>query len=151
MSDHIKTLPVLALRGINIFPGTIMHFDVKRQKSITALDEAMKDGQIIFLLAQKQAHIESPNTDEDLYLDGTITKIKQLIKLPNKTHDVNIDFFNDHKPEINYKEIYQKNCKNEELTNWYYEKYLLGYSYSTSLKKIYSTKKLLVCRQAVMV
>lgn len=39
-----------------------------------------------------------------------------------------------------YKEIYQKNCKNEELTNWYYEKYLLGYSYSTSLKKIYSTK-----------
>lgn len=39
-----------------------------------------------------------------------------------------------------YKEIYQKNSKNEELTNWYYERYLLGYSYSTSLKKIYSTK-----------
>ncbi len=84
MSDHIKTLPVLALRGINIFPGTIMHFDVKRQKSIAALDQAMKDGQVIFLIAQKHAHIESPNTNEDLYLEGTITKIKQLIKLPNK-------------------------------------------------------------------
>lgn len=79
-----QILPVLALRGINIFPTTIMHFDVKRQKSIKALDVAMNAGQMIFLVAQKKAHIEEPNIQEDLYEYGTVTRIKQLIKLPNK-------------------------------------------------------------------
>lgn len=82
--DGVIQLPVLALRGINIFPKTIMHFDVKRQKSIRALDKAMKSGQQIFLVAQKQAHIEEPEMGTDLFEFGTITKIKQLIKLPNK-------------------------------------------------------------------
>ena len=54
MSDHILEMPVLALRGLNIFPGTIMHFDVKREASISALDAAMKKGQKIFLVAQKK-------------------------------------------------------------------------------------------------
>lgn len=84
MEENIMALPVLVLRGINIFPNTIMHFDVKRQKSIKALDEAMLSGQMIFLVAQKYAHIEEPNITEDLFEYGTITKVKQLIKLPNK-------------------------------------------------------------------
>ncbi len=58
MSDQteqqLKQLPVLALRGINIFPKTIMHFDVKRQKSIKALDVAMKSGQMIFSCCSKK-------------------------------------------------------------------------------------------------
>lgn len=84
MSDHIRELPVLALRGLNLFPGTIMHFDVKRSKSIRALDDAMKNGQRIFLTAQKDRRIENPDSIDALYKDGTITKIKQIIKLPNK-------------------------------------------------------------------
>ena len=84
MTDNQMNIPVLALRGINIFPKTIMHFDVKRPKSIKALDQAMKQGQKIFLVAQKQAHVEEPDIMTDLYEIGTLTKIKQLIKLPNK-------------------------------------------------------------------
>lgn len=84
MSDHIQEMPVLALRGLNIFPGTIMHFDVKRTKSISALDYAMKNGQKIFLVAQKDRDTEDPKTAEELYMDGTVCKIKQIIKLPNK-------------------------------------------------------------------
>ncbi|MBC7959451.1 MAG: endopeptidase La, partial [Vallitaleaceae bacterium] len=75
-------IPVLALRGINIFPEMVMHFDVKREKSIEALEYAMERNQIVFLVAQKEAHLEEPNAKEDLYEQGTITKIKQLIKLP---------------------------------------------------------------------
>ncbi|VDN47372.1 class III heat-shock ATP-dependent LonA protease [Petrocella atlantisensis] len=84
MTEHAIILPVLPLRGINLFPNTIMHFDVKRDKSVKALDQAMLEGQMIFLVAQKQAHVEEPGIVEDMYKDGTITKIKQLIKLPNK-------------------------------------------------------------------
>lgn len=84
MEEITLRLPILALRGINLFPKTIMHFDVKRQKSINALDYAMKNGQKIFLVAQKQAHIEEPNELEDLFEFGTITRVKQMIKLPNK-------------------------------------------------------------------
>lgn len=75
-------LPVLPLRGINIFPEMAMHFDVKREKSIEALENAMYRNQQIFLIAQKEAHIDDPNVQTDLYDDGTISRIKQLIKLP---------------------------------------------------------------------
>ncbi len=84
MSDHILEMPVLALRGLNIFPGTIMHFDVKREASISALDAAMKKGQKIFLVAQKKQAIEKPSSIDELYMDGTVSRIKQIIKLPNK-------------------------------------------------------------------
>ena len=84
MSDHIRELPILALRGLNLFPGTIMHFDVKREKSISALEYAMQNGQRIFLTAQRDRREEDPDAKEALYKDGTITKIKQIIKLPNK-------------------------------------------------------------------
>ncbi len=83
MSDQLQELPILALRGLNIFPGTIMHFDVKRQKSINALDHAMKHGQKIFLVAQKQHQTEDPKTTAEIYVHGTISRIKQIIKLPN--------------------------------------------------------------------
>ncbi|PKM50933.1 MAG: endopeptidase La [Firmicutes bacterium HGW-Firmicutes-7] len=75
-------LPVLALRGINLFPEMVMHFDVKREKSIEAIDFAMQKHQMIFLVAQKEAHLEEPNAKIDLYEQGTVARIKQMIKLP---------------------------------------------------------------------
>ncbi len=75
-------IPILALRGINLFPDMMMHFDVKREKSIEALEYAMETNQQILLVSQKEAHLEEPNPLDDLFEVGTIAKIKQLIKLP---------------------------------------------------------------------
>ncbi|TCT14652.1 ATP-dependent Lon protease [Natranaerovirga pectinivora] len=74
-------LPLLALRGLTIFPDMIIHFDVNRTKSINALEKSMVEDQLIFLIAQKEAQVDEPNP-EDLYNVGTIARIKQLIKLP---------------------------------------------------------------------
>ncbi|MCT4596871.1 MAG: endopeptidase La [Vallitalea sp.] len=81
MGDNIIEIPLLALRGINVLPGMIIHFDVKRKKSINALEEAMTDNQLIFLVAQKDAKDEEIEIN-NIYDIGTISKIKQLIKLP---------------------------------------------------------------------
>ena len=64
-----------------MFPYIIMHFDVGREKSIKALDQAMLNNQLIFLAAQKDARSDTPNTDE-IYNIGTISRVKQLVKLP---------------------------------------------------------------------
>lgn len=79
--EKILQLPLLALRGINVFPNMIIHFDVKREKSVNALEKAMVDDQLVFLVAQKKIDVETPGLD-DLYECGTISRIKQLIKLP---------------------------------------------------------------------
>lgn len=84
MSDHIKNYPILALRGLTIFPGIVMHFDVKREKSIDALNKAMNHGQKIFLTAQKKQETEDPVTMSEIYAYGTIARVKQIVKLPNK-------------------------------------------------------------------
>lgn len=81
MGETITKLPLLALRGINVLPDMIIHFDVNRKKSANALEEAMTDEQLVFLVAQKDAEEEEPLID-NLYKFGTISKIKQLIKLP---------------------------------------------------------------------
>lgn len=81
MEKTIMKIPLLALRGINVLPDMIIHFDVNRKKSVNALEEAMTNQQLIFLVAQKDAKEDEPSTD-DLYKIGTISKIKQLIKLP---------------------------------------------------------------------
>ena len=82
--DDIKRLPLLPLRGLSIFPYMVLHFDVGREKSIRALEEAMISDQLIFLVTQKDAHTDLPDT-EDFYEVGTISKIKQLLKLPGDT------------------------------------------------------------------
>ncbi len=83
MNNNTIEMPVLALRGITIFPGMMMHFDVKRPRSVAALEEAMKRDQRLFLAAQKMAQVEEPDPASDLYMDGNVTKIKQMIKLPS--------------------------------------------------------------------
>lgn len=79
--SYEKQLPMMAMRGIVIFPYMITHFDVGRPKSIRALEAAMADEQTIFLVAQRDIEVDEPSLD-DLYLVGTIAKIKQVIKLP---------------------------------------------------------------------
>lgn len=90
--DNVRTqeLPLLPLRGLTVFPYVIMHFDVGRVKSIKALDQAMLNNQLIFLAAQKDAKSDSPEADE-IYNVGTISKVKQLVKLPGDTIRVLIE------------------------------------------------------------
>lgn len=76
-----KTLPVIPLRGLTVFPYMVLHFDVGRERSINALEEAMVSDQMIFLSSQKEAEMSSP-TSEDVYEVGTISRIKQMLKLP---------------------------------------------------------------------
>ncbi len=78
---EIYKLPILPLRGLAIFPSTITHFEVAREKSIKALEEAMENEQIIFLTTQKNVDIELP-VEDDFYKFGTICKIKQMLKIP---------------------------------------------------------------------
>lgn len=76
--------PLLPIRGITIFPHMVLHFDVGRPKSILALEEAMVNNQIIFLVSQKDHKTENPSV-EDIYNIGTLSKVKQILKLPGDT------------------------------------------------------------------
>ncbi len=84
MSDDVKVLPLIPLRGIIIFPYMVMHFDVGRKESILALEDAMVNKQEVFLAAQKNAKTEAPEAS-DIYSTGTICTIKQVLKLPGDT------------------------------------------------------------------
>ncbi|SHI42166.1 endopeptidase La [Lutispora thermophila] len=84
MSSNVKRLPLLPLRGLSIFPYMVLHFDVGREKSIKALEEAMINDQLIFLVTQTDANTDLPEED-DFYRVGTISKVKQLLKLPGDT------------------------------------------------------------------
>jgi ATP-dependent Lon protease len=85
--NYTKTeqeLPLIPLRGLAIFPYMILNFDVGRDVSLKALDEAMLAQELVFLTSQKEAEIDEP-TEEDFYHVGTICKVKQMIKLPGET------------------------------------------------------------------
>jgi len=79
--NSVKTMPMIPLRGLSIFPYMVLHFDIGREKSISALEKAMMMNQLVFLSAQKDAETDLP-THEDFYKIGTIAKIKQMLKLP---------------------------------------------------------------------
>lgn len=81
---NMQVLPLLPLRGISVFPYMMLHFDVGRDKSINALDESMVKDQLIFLVSQKDASTDDPGI-EDFYHVGTVSRIKQLLKLPGDT------------------------------------------------------------------
>lgn len=75
-------LPMIALRGLVIFPNTLLHFDIVREKSILALENAMVNKQEIFVSMQKDITIENPE-DDDIETMGTICKVTQVVKMPN--------------------------------------------------------------------
>ncbi len=80
-TNTMVTMPALALRGLTIFPNMLLHFDVGRESSIKALDEAMTSGQTIFLVAQRDLAVENPQ-EGDLYTIGTISNVRQILRLP---------------------------------------------------------------------
>lgn len=80
--NEFMHMPIVALRGLTVFPGMSLHFDVGRKKSIAALKNAMNNDQRIFLVAQKDAGVNEPELD-DLYEVGVVCEIKQMIKIPN--------------------------------------------------------------------
>ncbi len=78
--NHIKVYPCVPLRGISIFPNTIVHFDIGRDKSVRALEAAMADDKLIFVSSQKDESVLIP-TFNDIYDVGTIVKVKQMLKI----------------------------------------------------------------------
>ena len=76
-------MPVLALRGIVVFPLQTVHFDVAREKSIKAVDKAMEEDQILFLVPQKDIVEDDPDP-KGLYEYGTVVKIKQVLRPPHR-------------------------------------------------------------------
>lgn len=79
-----RLIPLLPLRGILVFPYMIIHLDVGREKSISALEEAMVHDRLIMLASQKDAQNDKP-LPEDIFSTGTVAEIKQLLKLPGGT------------------------------------------------------------------
>ena len=90
MSEEYRRIPAVALRGMTILPGMVAHFDVSRNKSIKAIENAMVEDQMVFLVTQKNINIEDPTVD-DLYSVGVLAVIKQVIKLQNNVVRVLIE------------------------------------------------------------
>jgi ATP-dependent protease La len=84
INSKIKVMPLLPLRGLSIFPHMVLHFDVGREKSILSLEQAMVNEQIIFLVSQRDAKMDNPSL-KDIYNVGTVSRIKQILKLPGDT------------------------------------------------------------------
>lgn len=83
MENEILHLPMVALRGMTVMPGKTVHFDISRERSIQAVQEAMTGNQRIFLTAQKKIETDEPKM-EDVYEVGTIAVIQQIAKLPRQ-------------------------------------------------------------------
>ncbi|MEW6697002.1 MAG: endopeptidase La [Bacillota bacterium] len=84
MNFELKSLPLLPLRGILVFPYMVIHLDVGREKSVQAIEEAMVQDRMIFLATQKEAQTDEPTVD-DIFHVGTVAEVKQLLKLPGGT------------------------------------------------------------------
>ena len=80
----LERLPVIALRGLTVFPGAVLHFDVGREKSVRALDRAMNTNQRVFLVTQNDITTDDPDFDA-LCPVGTVAKVKQVLRLPGES------------------------------------------------------------------
>ncbi len=85
-----REMPMLPLRGLLVFPYTVIHLDVGRKKSINAIEEAMLGNKEIFLATQKEAQNDDPD-EEDIYEVGTVAEIKQILKMPGGTMRVLVE------------------------------------------------------------
>ena len=83
MEKVTMSLPMVALRGMTILPEMVRHFDVSREKSLAAIDEAMEGEQMLFVSAQKDVATEDPEL-EDVYETGCIVTVRQIEKMPKK-------------------------------------------------------------------
>ena len=128
----LYTIPLIPLRGLTVFPNVVVHFDVGREKSTAAIEQAMLDEQEIFLVGQKNSVVEEPNQDE-IYSIGTICKIKQILKMSDNTIRVLVEgqergkivkYIEDEEDyiKVSVEKLGNKVVKNEELDA--YIKYL---------------------------
>lgn len=90
MEEQIINMPAVALRGLTILPGMIAHFDVSRERSLRAVEEAMEQDQKIYLVTQRNVDSEDP-TQEDLYQMGIVADIKQVVRLQNDVVRILVD------------------------------------------------------------
>ncbi len=90
MEEQIINMPAVALRGLTILPGMIAHFDISRERSLRAVEEAMEQDQKIYLVTQRNVDIEDP-TQEDLYQMGIVADIKQVVRLQNDVVRILVD------------------------------------------------------------
>lgn len=101
-----RSIPLIPLRGISIFPHMVIHFDVGREKSVQALEKAMMDDSLILLCTQINPKVEEPGLD-DFYHVGTVARVKQMLKLPGGSIRVLVEGLNRGKVvELNQEEPY---------------------------------------------
>ena len=108
MDNEIKSMPMVPLRGMTILPEMVVHFDVSRQRSIAAVQEAMAEGQEIFLVTQRSIDTEDPDA-EDVFEIGTVAQVRQIIRLPKQILRVLVA--GEHRGrlhEIEYKDPYMR-------------------------------------------
>ena len=132
---ELVRLPLVPLRGLTIFPNVVLHFDVGREKSISAIEEAMSKNEEIFLATQTDPQIAEPN-EEDIRKIGTVCKIKQIVKMPGNSMKVLVEGI--------YRGIIKEYIENEEFFEVYVDEYkdmecndLELEAYFDSLKKVF--------------
>ena len=84
-----RSMPLLPLRGISVFPGMVLNFDVERKISVAALNRALAEDQMIFLVAQRDIATDDPQK-EDLFLIGTVCRLKQLLRVPGGSATIRV-------------------------------------------------------------
>lgn len=89
-TSKVTRLPVIPLRGMVIFPDTVVHFDAGREKSIAAMNAALESDSRLFIVAQRSAAKDEPGI-QDLYTVGTIVKIKQVVRMPDGVFRLLVD------------------------------------------------------------
>lgn len=90
ITEKKYTVPMVALRGLTVMPNMVIHFDLSREMSIKAVEQALNEGQKVFLVAQKDPGEDMP-TQDSLYEIGTVAWIKQVTKLPNQISRVMVE------------------------------------------------------------
>ena len=90
VENKIEIMPVLALRGLVVFPGTVLSFDVARKKSVAAVKYAAEHGGLLYAAAQREVFVEDPK-EEDLYPIGCVVHVRQVLKISDNTVKVLVD------------------------------------------------------------
>ena len=90
MENEIRTLPMLPLRGLSVFPAMLLSFDVERNASVAALDAAVRGDHLIFLAAQKDVATDVPE-EKDIYHVGTVCRVRQQLRQPHSSCRVMVE------------------------------------------------------------